>query len=508
MQPSIEYELNDLQALLRFGHGKLTETCFMLLNVVNAQAAKQWLRTAPISRAVAAERPPDSALQIAFSVEGLRALGLGESIIDGFSDEFITGMSGDESRSRRLGDTGNNAPQQWVWGGYPDAVPHLLVLLYSKKGGMAAFRKSIEASPFAEAFQVRHVLPTDDMGRIEPFGFVDGISQPKIDWDRQQSTNSHDRDRYSNWVAPGEFILGYPNEYGLYTARPLIDPQNDRLSHGLPDADDHPGLKDFGRNGTYLVIRQLHQDVLGFWRFIDQAVGSVPEKREQLAAGMVGRRRDGSPLVPPTRQPIAGISRQDPINHFTYEDDPGGHRCPVGAHIRRSNPRTGDLPSGVTGLVNRLIKMLGFHQTRSDEDLIASTRFHRLLRRGRAYGALLSPEDALKPEASAEERGLQFIALAGNILRQFEFVQNAWSMSSKFGGVQQESDPLLGDRDPLHDGMATDQYIAPHASGPAAKTCSLPQFVTVRGGGYFFMPGLRALQYLAAQPTPKSEGQL
>jgi deferrochelatase/peroxidase EfeB len=504
MNDAIEFEFDDLQALLRFGHGKLTDTCFMLLNIVDAAAAGQWLGTAPVSSAGAKSPPPDTALQIAFSVEGLRALGLKESIIEGFSNEYITGMSGDESRSRRLGDVGRNAPQHWEWGGEPGRVPHVLLLLYARKDGVDAWRKTVADQQFSKALQLLQILPTQDIGRIEPFGFADGISQPEIDWSQRQSTDSHKRDNFSNRVAPGEFVLGYPNEYGQYTTRPIIDPQEDRRASLLPSAQEQPSLKDLGRNGSYLVIRQLHQDVTGFWQFIDKAAGSDPAKREQLAARMVGRQRSGSPLAPLADKPIPGIPRENRDNHFTYELDPSGHRCPIGAHIRRANPRTGDLPPGATGLFTRLLKMLGFRQSRPDEDLIASTRFHRLLRRGRSYGPSLAPEEAVKPDAPAAEHGLQFIALAANIARQFEFIQNAWSMSSTFGGVQQERDPLFGVREPLRQGNATDNFNRPDPNGPMQKTCCLPQFVTLRGGGYFFMPGLRALQFIAAYPT--SEG--
>lgn len=500
MNRSTDIEFDDLQALLRFGHGNLADTCFMLLNIADAAAAKQWLSSAPVSSATKTNPPPDTALQIAFSVDGLRAMGVQESIIEGFSDEFITGMAGDESRSRRLGDTGSNAPAFWQWGGDPAQVPHILLLLYARKGGIKSWKKTVEGDRFATAFQLLSILPTNDLRRIEPFGFADGISQPKIDWERQQSTDLHERDRYSNWLAPGEVVLGYPNEYGLFTTRPLIDPQSERLAAELPDAEDEPSMKDFGRNGSYLMIRQLHQDVPGFWQFLDKATGSNPEKREQLAASMVGRERNGSPLTPPATAQIPGISQQDQSNHFNYEADPSGHKCPVGAHIRRANPRTGDFPPGVTGFISRLIKSFGFGQNRPDEDLIASSRFHRLLRRGRSYGPHLSPEDAIETDAPAAERGLQFICLVANISRQFEFVQNAWSMSSRFAGVQLERDPLLGVREPLLNGDETDHFNHPDPSGPMRKTCRLPQFITMRGGGYFFMPGLRALQYIAAIP--------
>ena len=117
MKNSTDFEFNDLQALLRFGHGKLTESCFMLLNIVDPAAAKTWLKKAPVSTAETKNPLPATALQIAFSAAGLRVLGVRESVIAGFSDEFIVGMAGDESRSRRLGDTGKNSPEHWHWGG-------------------------------------------------------------------------------------------------------------------------------------------------------------------------------------------------------------------------------------------------------------------------------------------------------------------------------------------------------------------------------------------------------
>lgn len=504
MNTPTDFEFDDLQGLLRFGHGKLTDTCFMLVNVTDPVDAKKWLASAPVSSAVTVDPPPATALHIAFSVEGLRALGLQETIIEGFSDEFITGMSGDESRSRRLGDMGVNAPKNWSWGGDAGRVPHILLLLYAQKDGIEAWRQQVEEEPFSRAFQVLQILPTDDIGQIEPFGFADGISQPNIDWAGKQGTEIHQRDRYSNWLAPGEVILGYPNEYGLFTTRPFIDPKEDTFASVLPDAADDPLRKDLGRNGSYLVIRQLQQDVPGFWQFLDKEAGANPEKREQLAASMVGRKRNGLPLVSPFNENIPGIGEKEHTNYFTYHDDPNGFRCPIGAHIRRSNPRTGDFPPGVTGFLTRLLKMFGFCQRRQDEDLIASSRFHRLLRRGRGYGPVLPPEEAIKPDAPAGERGLEFVVLVANISRQFEFVQNAWSMSTAFAGVQQEQDPLLGLRDQSPSGRKTGTFNRPHPAGPRKKTCNLPQFVTLRGGGYYFLPGLRALRYIAATPVGKS----
>ena len=501
MNHSGDFQFDDLQGLIRFGHGKLTDTCFLLLTINDAAAAKQWLHSAPINNALAVAPKPDNVLQIAFTVEGLRALGLEETIIQHFSDEFIVGMSGDESRSRRLGDIDTNAPERWDWGGNPEQLPHVLLLLYSTKDGIPAWRKKLEDQLFSSAFQLIQQLPTRHIGDIEPFGFADGVSQPTIDWEHQQSTDKHQRNTYSNHLAVGEVVLGYANEYQQYTPRPLISPQSDTLAAVLPNAEDQPDLKDFGRNGSYLVLRQLEQDVPGFWQFLDRETGSVSTQREQLAARMVGRHRDGSPLMPLSSDPIPGTSPNDTLNHFDYRADPAGTRCPFGAHIRRANPRTADLPPPVDGFFSWLKKNLGFGLKRPDEDLVASTRFHRLLRRGRTYGSLLTPEEAIKPNAIKDERGLQFICLVSNIARQFEFVQNAWMINSKFAGVQDERDPLLAHRLPLNNGDTTDQFNQADPAGPMHKTCDLPQFITVRGGAYFFMPGLSALKYLAGLPN-------
>jgi len=505
MTHTSDFDFGDMQGLVNFGYRALTETCFLLINVKDVVAAKQWVGDLPVSNAVAATPGPDKAVQIAFSVAGLRKLGVKDGVIEDFADEFITGMSGDDSRSRRLGDVGSNAPQYWQWGGDAEQVPQILLLLYAEPGGIKAWRKQLEDEVFSRAFEVLRQLPTRHLGGIEPFGFADGISQPTIDWSRQQSTDPHDRDSFSNLLAIGEIVFGYPNEYRQYTARPLIDPKADPFAAALADAEDQPGLKDFARNGSFLVLRQLEQDVPGFWQFIDRAVDADAEKREQLAAAMVGRQRNGEPLLPAAGEHIPGIADDDRLNHFNYAADPLGNVCPFGAHIRRANPRSGDMPSRSNGLFERLLKILGFGLKRPNDDLVASSRFHRLLRRGQPYGPLLTSENALKAKAPAAERGLQFICLVANISRQFEFVQNAWMMNSKFAGLQQERDPLLAHRQPLHNGDLTDYFNRPDPPGPLRQTGHLPQFITVRGGGYFFLPGLRAIKYLATLPSTSGE---
>ncbi len=89
------------------------------------------------------------------------------------------------------------------------------------------------------------------------------------------------------------------------------------------------------------------------------------------------------------------------------------------------------------------------------------------------------------------------MALNANLSRQFEFVQGAWLASPKFGGMTAEQDPLLGSRQPLETGQPTDAFRQPQADGPCRQLDGLPRFVTVKGGAYFFMPGLRALRWIA-----------
>lgn len=488
--PTPGVDFADMQGLVRFGHGRLQGAEFLLLDVVEAGAARAWLRQAPVTTAEWRDPPPDIALQVAFTASGLRVLGLAPEIVEQFDQPFLFGMAGEESRSRRLGDVGANDPAEWHWG-RPE--PHVLLMLYAPPGELDALKAHTLADPFGHAFRIQHRLPTNTVRGIEPFGFVDGISDPKIDWDQAFTTDRHRRLDYANLLAPGEVLLGYRNEYGEITPRPLVDAA---AAPDLPPAVDAPDRRDLGLNGCYLVLRQLHQDVRGFWQFADRAADGDAAGREALARCMVGRHRDGTPLIADAR----GIPGGRTGNDFTYDGDPDGLTCPIGAHIRRANPRTGDHPPGVSGFLSWLLSTLGFRRRPDKQpgrhDLIASTRFHRLVRRGREYGDVISPEEALQPGPEAE-RGIHFVCLCANIVRQFEFVQNAWIAAPKFDGLHAEADPLLGNREPLEGGLRTDRFGVPREAGPTRRIEALPRFVTVRGGAYFFLPGIRALRFIA-----------
>ena len=497
-----DFDYADVQGLMRFGYKKMTRASYALLRVKDQAMARAWLRSAPVASAVEVQPPPTTALQVALTAPGLEALAVPTSVIAEFSHEFRGGMA-EESRSRQLGDVEANAPEYWSWG-RPDRIPHLVVMFFGAPGPFDTFVETSKGQSWNDAFELLTWLDTSDFGGFEAFGFTDGISQPEIDWNQKLQLPYTQFD-YSNIVALGESLLGYRNEYGKYTDRPLLDAN--AATAGLPAAEDGRGKKDLGRNGTYLVFRQLQQDVRLFWQFALQQSGGDAAKAETLASAMVGRTRSGDPLERIQELPIPGIQTKPghkEQNRFTFEQDPSGSRCPFGAHIRRANPRNTDFPNRPRNKLTKLITMLGFGPKGLRDDLMSSVRFHRIVRRSREYGTRLTPEEALAPAGSSNpECGLHFICLNANISRQFEFLQNAWINSTKFSGLTGESDPLLGNRVPSPGCPITSDFTLQASGGLRRRILGMPQFIKVRGGAYFFLPGIRALRYLGQTPDAR-----
>jgi len=463
-------EAADIQALVHRGFASLTGACYLLLRIENPALAKPWLRTLDItSLAKARAQRLSQVCQIAFTAAGLRALGTKVTPEAGFDPEFIDGIAGDERRSYRLGDEGANAPAHWYWG-VGEREPHILLLLLAADtaiDGLAQDTRSAAMAAGCAIISGNTSTTSTPLGR-EPFGFTDGVSQPDFDWAGTLTPGgARDRD-YRNLIAMGELLLGYPNEYGFI--------------------GDYPKDEKVGRNGSYLVYRQLVQDVAGFWQWVAREAG---DGAITLAERMVGRELDGAPLPGLKSAKIMGTD--DPRNAFKFADDPDGRICPIGAHIRRVNPRSGDDPQGRHGFIRDLISSVGFSGT-AMHDAVASARFHRVLRRSRPYGPLIAPQAAMQGAGGDQEIGLHFICFNANLARQFEFVQGAWAASAKFAGLAAEQDPLLGNRLPLANGaQPTDAFsYADDAACPRA-IAGLPRFVTVRGGAYLFLPGLRGL---------------
>lgn len=483
--PTAVLEREDIQALVRSGFGKLEGSRLLLVRVRPGREAqaREWLRQAELlsvaefDEARRAGRRINRILQIAVSAPGLAALGHPPEVIESFPADFQAGIAGDERRSHRLGDIGPNSPSRWKWGRKGNE-PHLLLMLYADCGDIEAFAAATLAGLGQSCEVLQPQLDCSEPG-IEPFGFKDGISQPRIDWDGVRKPGGAADQDYTNWVSAGEVLLGYMDEYNLVSDRPLL-PDSLPGAAGLPPSVDDPELRDLGRNGSFLVLRTLKQDVDGFWEWTKREAGE--EGSLDLAEAVIGRRKDGRPLEGLPRAEVTGLD--DPEDGFTYDSDPEGHICPFGGHIRRANPRTGDIPGGRRGLLHYLLVTLGLWGTVRD-DVIAPSRYHRLLRRGRPYGK------------AGTEQGLHFIALQSNLTRHFEFIQNAWLMNPAFAGLSQEADPLTGNRELYQGGIPTDNFTRPRAEGPCTRYTGIPRFVTVEGGAYFFLPGLRALKYIA-----------
>src|SRR3954452_5815160 len=144
MSAVLPVELDDIQGLVRFGYKHHTEASFLLLRVTDRDAARRWLAAVPICTAETVEPPPETALQIALSADGMRALGIADTIVDAFAADFVSGMANDANRARRLGDVGSNESTRWQWGA-GTRVPHVLVLLYALPGRLAGFQSAIES---------------------------------------------------------------------------------------------------------------------------------------------------------------------------------------------------------------------------------------------------------------------------------------------------------------------------------------------------------------------------
>jgi Dyp-type peroxidase family len=442
----VTLELGDVQGLVARGYGSLSAASFLLLGLEDGAAARRWLAAVVESVTSGDERPEGRAVNVAFTSLGLLRLGLADEVLQQFSNEFVHGMT-TEHRRRILGDVGESAPENWDWGGPSSDAVGAVLLLYARDNSELAGLLEEQLGLLVDAgVEVQRKLDTSNLDGFEPFGFRDGISQPFVEGLSKSGPAGQT-------VRVGEFVLGYVNEHGHVTDEPLV-------ADGI------------GRNGSYLVFRQLEQDVRGFWRFID-SVAPHPAERDRLAAKMVGRWRSGAPLA---LSPDRDDPRLAEVNDFAYFlDDAAGARCPIGAHVRRTNPRDSLDPGPGT------------------DKSLAINRRHRLLRRGREYGQALSQEAALTESlAPDEQRGLHFICLNANIARQFEFVQDTWLNNPKFAGLYDDSDPLVGQSSPYGG-----TFTIPSSEGVRTRVTGMPRFITVRGGAYFFLPGLQALRRLA-----------
>ncbi|HWM08948.1 MAG TPA: Dyp-type peroxidase [Solirubrobacteraceae bacterium] len=440
-----EIDLADIQGDLLRGY---TYACaaYLFLRIDDPGRARE-LMTRMLPQVSTAEPwddgPPPTALHVAFTYAGLEALDLPDALLASFPDEFREGMA---ARAERLGDRGPSAPSRWE-PGLGTGEAHVLVTLYGlDEARLAAGRDALRGVGEGAVTLVHEQRASALDGGRDHFGFVDGIAQPAIEGSGVAPRPGDGQpDGAGRWrpVRTGEFLHGYLDEDGL-----------------MPEAPAAP----FERNGTFAVYRKLAMDVAAFRRYVAEA--GFPGGPDLLAAKIVGRWADGTPLVRSPERPDAALAA-DPatINDFSYARDGDGLRCPLGAHIRRANPRDAR----------------GFFDGR------LSNR-HRIVRRGRPYGSPLAP-GAL--EDDGVERGLVFVCFNAGIWRQFETVQALWIDDGDPFGLGHDKDFLVGEPHGT-EGKMTIQGRPPFFLKPQ------PRFVTMRGGEYLFRPSMSGLRWLAS----------
>lgn len=476
--PAHALETDEIQSIAFGGMGKLQAAEMIALRLPESPPAAeraQWLDFVLANASFGARVPEKEAMTVAFSASGLRKLGLADEGVAGLPTVFRRGMAA-PGQDRVLGDVGENAAANWAWGEGAAEADAILVC-YATPERIAGMTATVVAEAKVAGMRVLHRLPliikTDGDGRpIEHFGYRDGISQPVIEGTPRARAPIHPQHK----VAAGEFLLGYPDQTGKAPPPIAVPAGFDRGQCLSPLAVPPVGgegrdWRDFGRNGSFLVVRQLVQHVDRFETFCRQTAEGLGAEAidgrpapEWVGAKMFGRWKDGASLVrnPVRREAEATEERRRDVadNGFLYEgEDPQGLACPLGAHARRSNPRDslGKDPQAQIELAKR----------------------HRLLRISRAF-------------EQGNRKGILFMCLNADIERQFEFVQQTWVMNPSFQTLHGEQDPIVGH--PNGDGA----FTVPTRHGPLTLD-GLQAFVTVEGGGYFFMPGQRALRYLRSR---------
>lgn len=433
-------EFPEIQAIVSSGYLSFPFMSCLLFHLESPQEAVPVLRQiqGQVSFHDQTSKESDRRLNLALTWSGL--LRLNEDVAQKearlFKREFREGMV-TAHRQKILGDAAGtpSAPENWLWGAPQEQNGNqevdLAIMIYEQTAHKREQR-------VGELMETPGMVLVDN-GRIdsvklknhkEHFGFRDGISQP---WMLGLNRPGAAVDE----VAWGEIMIGYQDNLGT--------------------TERHPEI---AVNGSYLVIRQIEQDVEKFWKSFDASDGDAIK----LAAKQMGRWPDGTPV---TLNPEE--SEDNPTNDFDFERDQPGLGCPVGAHIRRCNPRNGE----------------SRHLGKKDR--------HRILRRGRPYGtaapaehfpARLQPDVSVADGEADESRGLLFMCLNANFERQFEFMQHNW-INDAMGALADELDPVASQLDFEKFTMPATPFRARCARGSAA--------VKTVGGGYFFLPSRTAL---------------
>ena len=362
------------------------------------------------------------------------------------------------SHPRELGFSGESAPEKWWDGAWSAKDLDLGIHVFAHDVDLLATEiERLRSLATGHDLMALNVPSFDDgtpAGRtpnngILHFGFRDGITTPDIDW-VEDGRGTIDR---------REVLLGDGNEH-----------------YPLAPSNEGP-WKDFVRDGSMACVAWISQDVAAFEAFLEAAAdevrGLAPAGRERdwLAARMMGRWPDGSPVV---RWPDNPPASPDHDNTFGFASDADGLVCPLNAHIRVANLRDDKMT-----FANRLVFPKGPP---------------RFIRRGFSYGPDYTPGDD-----PSVPRGLVGTFFCARINEQFLKVLR-WMQKTDFNeGFRRPpytsfmQDACFGQRDP-----ETSTPHMPIGSGPFAPTVELSRFIAFRGVAILFMPSLPSLALLAA----------
>jgi Dyp-type peroxidase family len=476
-------------------------------------------------------------VNVALSFSGLKALAdqvPGMESVENFKDEaFRQGMH--NRAVKELGDPSDEAaegnPKQWVFGGSDETAADAVVIVASDSpaelayevgriedslySGRTADGRSTNSGARIIYRQPGATLPPPLTGH-EHFGFLDGVSQPGlrglISQDppepitpRQNPNDPHQGKPGQDVLWPGEFVFGYLGQNPKDLEEPGIN--------SLLGKDGKPVAPEWAKDGSFLVVRRLRQDVNGFHKFLKAEAAKLSISDSLLGAKLVGRWPSGAPIMrTPDLHDIPKMADDDCANNnFEFQDetkplpppsadpscqaeeglcresgefptskgDPAGTLCPWAAHVRKAYPRD-DQTEG---------------QPFPTEE---TTQTHRLLRRGIPYGPpFFPPNDPDRKEPG--NRGLVFLAYQTDIVDQFEFVQKNWCNNPSFKQTGAGHDLIIGQNNqPGENRKRTFKLVL----GQVEKTLETTQdWVIPTGGGYFFAPSIEALcQLTGYQP--------
>lgn len=459
------FNVSDVQGNILRGYRK-PRVRHLILEVADTGEARGWCgavvsgrRDVPqITSQAPWEAKPASCFNIGLTFEGLRAFGVGEQSLTTFPTEFVDGMN---LRAIKLGDVGESAPETWAPPFDKPKSVHLIASIYADE--IAELDRIEKQALQGKAFKRLGARDGFNFnGDYVHFGYRDNISQPRF-------AEVHDPDNYPDAqpMAPlGAVLLGYPNNFeGLFWRVP--SPQV------------------LGLNGAFNAFRVLEQDVAGFEAYLTESARSLlshPQGdellppgaevtigpglsreaalREIVAAQMCGRWRNGVPLALSPDTP----EHPEPPNKFDYD---AASRCPYGAHIRRTNPRGG-----------QIVQRVANHS-------------RRLVRRGTPYGPAY---DAADPESARQERGLLGNFIGASLGAQFEAMCCDWvNVGLQDPRVTGSHDALIGANE-----RETSWFDLMLRSGGTIRLRGLPRFVRTRGGAYTFLPSISAIRYLGS----------